>query len=47
MNKENKREHPEIKDLKNICNITPEAKSTKKICRVLKDDKKIKTNNKK
>jgi hypothetical protein len=37
-----KNEHPEVKDIKNICNITPDAETTKDICNKIKKDKKIK-----
>jgi hypothetical protein len=32
-------EHPEVRELKDICNITPNADSTKEVCDTLERDK--------
>lgn len=40
-NKENGKNHPEIKNIKNICDVSPKAKITKDVCDIVHDDKKI------
>lgn len=36
------KKHPEVEDLKNICDITPDDKTTKDVCKkVNKSDKKV------
>lgn len=35
------KDHPEIKEIKNICDIAPNASKTKTICHKLKKEKKI------
>jgi hypothetical protein len=40
MKKNEPKEHPEVKDIKNICDIAPNTKTTKKICAQLKKNKK-------
>ena len=44
--KKMKNEHPEVEDIKNICDIFPDHKSTKNICDTLKNktEKKQKKN---
>lgn len=32
MKKKSKKEHPEVNDLKNICDITPKNQDTKEVC---------------
>jgi hypothetical protein len=31
------KEHPEIKNIKNICEVTPKAKTTKSVCGAIKN----------
>lgn len=40
--KKHKQEHPEVTDIKNICEITPKAKTTKNVCKKMKKAKMIK-----
>jgi hypothetical protein len=39
MKKTSKKEHPEIKDIKNVCEITPKSKNTKNICEKINKEK--------
>ncbi len=33
-------EHPEVSEVKNICDISPKAKTTKKVCDKIKKERK-------
>ena len=46
MKKEFQKEHPEISDLKNICDISPHTKGTSSVCDKLQNDKKQKSRKK-
>jgi ferritin-like protein len=39
MRKKSKNEHPEVKDIKNICEVTPKDPQTKSICEKINQDK--------
>lgn len=45
MNKTN--EHPEIRDIKNICETSPKTKMTKGVCDKVNGEKTLSTNSKK
>ena len=40
MKKTEQKEHPELTDLKNICDIIPNEKTTKNICNTLNTNRK-------
>ncbi|MFA5959212.1 MAG: hypothetical protein WC785_01690 [Tatlockia sp.] len=42
--KKHAKDHPEIKEIKNICDILPNDKKTKAVCDVLKKNKKPRKN---
>ncbi|MBA2709191.1 MAG: hypothetical protein H0U57_01160 [Tatlockia sp.] len=39
MKKTNNQDHPEVSDIKNICDISPNTEETKEICKTLKKEK--------
>jgi hypothetical protein len=47
MEKEKQKDHPEISDIKNICEVSPHTKSTSDVCDKLQNDHPHKTPNKK
>ena len=40
MKNDKENDHPEIKNIKNICDISSDTKQTKKVCDILNKDKK-------
>ncbi len=42
-----KKEHPEIKEIKNICDVSPESKGAKTVCNKIKTDKSTHSSQKK
>lgn len=47
MSNDKDKEHPEVTDLKNICEVTPHSKETQKICELVKKDNQSNSTNKK
>jgi len=47
MKKENQKDHPEISDIKNICDVSPHTKGTSDVCDKLQNDIKVKSYKKK